>query len=324
MSRIRSIKPEFWSSAQVMECSPMARLFFIGLWNFCDDDGRHPVSARTLKALIFPGDDIAAAATLGFVAELERNGLVETYEVDGKPYLQVTGWRHQKIDKPQPSKYPPPPEAGAKRPFDDHSSNDRRMVDDHSRRKGEEGKGKDLSSSFSAGAGEREVLDAEPAEPAEPGPGPAAKRPEIDLGNVVPLGRDAFQAECRALMAGCPVEIAQDFELLRAVLDEGVTKPDVFAGLSAARDKPGTRWVAWAQLAGWARKAAKNRIGAEQQARAGPERPEQFGNKRRENRGKTGQAALMERLNGNRRDGECEPAEAFAGLTIDGRAVAVS
>ena len=41
MARIRSIKPEFWTAEQVMECSPMARLLFIGMWNFCDDGGNH-------------------------------------------------------------------------------------------------------------------------------------------------------------------------------------------------------------------------------------------------------------------------------------------
>ena len=42
MARIRTIKPEFWTSEQVVDCSPTARLLFIGLWNFCDDGGVHP------------------------------------------------------------------------------------------------------------------------------------------------------------------------------------------------------------------------------------------------------------------------------------------
>ena len=106
MSRIRSIKPEFWTSAQVMECSPIARLFFIGLWNFCDDHGRHPASEKQLKALIFPGDDMTAASIRGLLDELSSNELITLYVIGGKEYLQVTGWKHQKIDRPQPSKYP--------------------------------------------------------------------------------------------------------------------------------------------------------------------------------------------------------------------------
>jgi hypothetical protein len=72
MARIRSIKPEFWTSEKVMECSLQARLFFIGLWNFCDDYGRHPTSAKQLKALVFPGDNIAPDTVRGMIDELSR------------------------------------------------------------------------------------------------------------------------------------------------------------------------------------------------------------------------------------------------------------
>lgn len=100
MARIRTIKPEFWTSEQVMECSPIARLLFIGLWNFCDDGGNHPASAKTLKAEVFPGDDISAAQVQSMLAELSANGLVVFYEHAGKEYIHVTGWQHQKIEKP--------------------------------------------------------------------------------------------------------------------------------------------------------------------------------------------------------------------------------
>lgn len=110
MARIRSIKPEFWTSEQVMECSPIARLLFVGMWNFADDKGRLPCAPKTLKAQIFPGDDFDGANILRLIAELSENGLVHRYTVDDKEYLQVTGWHHQKIDKPQKPKHPEPPE----------------------------------------------------------------------------------------------------------------------------------------------------------------------------------------------------------------------
>ncbi len=90
-----------------MECSLETRLFFIGLWNFCDDYGRHPTSAKQLKALIFPGDDIAPENVRRMIDELASNGLIELYTVEGKEYLFVTGWAHQKIDKRQDAKFPP-------------------------------------------------------------------------------------------------------------------------------------------------------------------------------------------------------------------------
>lgn len=133
MARIRSIKPEFWTSEQVMECSPNARLLFIGLWNFCDDHGRHPLAPKQIKAEIMPGDDISSENILRMIDELSRVGLIDTYEVDGKGYLQVTGWHHQKIDKPQKPKHPAKPA--------ERSSNSRRMV--ATDRIGEERKGEE-------------------------------------------------------------------------------------------------------------------------------------------------------------------------------------
>jgi len=39
MARIRTIKPEFWTDGDMFKLSRDARLFYIGLWNFCDDNG---------------------------------------------------------------------------------------------------------------------------------------------------------------------------------------------------------------------------------------------------------------------------------------------
>lgn len=108
MARIRTVKPEFWTSEQVTECSIPARLLFIGIWNFCDDAGRIGASAKQIKALVLPSDDIGSDDVRRMIDELEANGLVVRYAVDGKEYLQVTGWAHQKIDRPQPAKCPAP------------------------------------------------------------------------------------------------------------------------------------------------------------------------------------------------------------------------
>lgn len=131
VARIRSIKPEFWSSEQVMSCSFHARLFFIGLWTFCDDGGVHPLKPIQLKALIFPGDALDSTSIRLLLDELSDNGLIELYEVDGKEYLSVSGWSHQKIDKPTikfPSKDLGTPIKSGTSPkkFDEPSRNKRR------------------------------------------------------------------------------------------------------------------------------------------------------------------------------------------------------
>lgn len=133
MARIRTVKPEFWSSEQVMELSPLARLTFIGMWNFCDDAGVHPASAKTLKAEIFPSDDLTADRVAELVAEMIQHGLVEAFEHGGKTYWAVTGWtKHQRIDKPtfrHPRPDTTPPKASA---IDDQSPKARRVLDDPS------------------------------------------------------------------------------------------------------------------------------------------------------------------------------------------------
>jgi len=111
MSRIRTIKPEFWTSEQVMECSPLARLAFIGMWNFCDDNGVHPASCKTLKAEVFPGDDLTAADVQTLVNELLQQRLLVEFQAESRRWWFVTGWHHQLINRPSRSRYPLPPRA---------------------------------------------------------------------------------------------------------------------------------------------------------------------------------------------------------------------
>lgn len=108
MSRIRTIKPEFWVSEQTIACSPNARLLFIGMWNFADDSGIHPTSYVRLKAQIFPADNCTLEEIKNWINELISNGLIREYAIDEKSYWIITGWKnHQRIDKPT-YRYPPP------------------------------------------------------------------------------------------------------------------------------------------------------------------------------------------------------------------------
>ncbi len=128
MARQRMIKPDFWSSEQIIECSTNARLLFIGMWNFCDDAGICPASIKSLKAKIFPSDEIDSTSIRRMIDELIMNRLIIEYEVDSKLYFKVTGWdSHQKIDRPT-FQYPKPNiEKTEKDEFD--STNDRRSLD---------------------------------------------------------------------------------------------------------------------------------------------------------------------------------------------------
>ena len=105
--RIRSIKPEFWESESLGKVSREARLLFIGLFSCCDDVGRARASSRLLASRLFPYDDDAFKRLPGWMAELEKQGCIRIYVVDGESYLDLPKWaNHQKIDKPSISKLP--------------------------------------------------------------------------------------------------------------------------------------------------------------------------------------------------------------------------
>jgi hypothetical protein len=106
MARIRTIKPEFWTDERLTECSMSARLLFIGMWNFADDNGNLEYSAKRLKMQIFPADSIDTQPLLN---ELLTHGMLIEYSVSGEKLLHIKGFRkHQVINRPSATKIPQP------------------------------------------------------------------------------------------------------------------------------------------------------------------------------------------------------------------------
>jgi hypothetical protein len=104
VARIRTVKPDFWTDAAVGECSVSARLLLIASLNFADDYGGLDRSSKQLKAQAFPYDNIDCEP---LVLELLRNGLFVEYEVDGRKYLHIKGFRkHQKVENPAKPRIP--------------------------------------------------------------------------------------------------------------------------------------------------------------------------------------------------------------------------
>ena len=135
MARIRSIKPDFWTDEKIVEVSAFARLLFIGLWNFADDDGRMVFSPKKIKMQIFPNDSLDISELFG---ELRGKSLINIYDVDGIEYLQIKNFtEHQKIDKRTPSKLPCNPQSTPNPPESP------RITPTEKEGKGEEGKGED-------------------------------------------------------------------------------------------------------------------------------------------------------------------------------------
>jgi hypothetical protein len=107
LARIRTIKPEFQQSASMGRVSRDARLTFIELWPQCDDYGTFRAEPKMLASVLFPYDRDAPDLIAGWLNELEHEGCITRYAVDGKAYLQVVKFlEHQKIERPSKPKYP--------------------------------------------------------------------------------------------------------------------------------------------------------------------------------------------------------------------------
>lgn len=108
MARIRSIKPQAFTSESLAEVSVHARWTFAGLWTYVDDEGRGKADPRLIKGQIWPlDDDVTSKDVASYIDELEAGGMVCRYEVDGRTYLHVVRWHeHQSINKSTRSKLP--------------------------------------------------------------------------------------------------------------------------------------------------------------------------------------------------------------------------
>lgn len=97
MARIRSIKPEFAVDGDMLRLSDSCALFFILLWNFCDDEGKHRLDYDQAKAEL--GGRWDKGKLRLFVTQLVKSG--QLVISSDSAWLRVTGWSHQKIDKPK-------------------------------------------------------------------------------------------------------------------------------------------------------------------------------------------------------------------------------
>lgn len=55
MARIRAIKPDFFTSEDIVSLSPLARLLFISTWLEADREGRFVWRPKTMKLRYLPG-----------------------------------------------------------------------------------------------------------------------------------------------------------------------------------------------------------------------------------------------------------------------------
>jgi hypothetical protein len=136
MARIRTIKPEFWDDEKMSRYSLQSNLVYIGMWNFCDDEGIIRRNANWIKSKIFPHrEDMRLSDVKGWIKELEDAGLLIPFEYNFESYYLIPTFKiHQRIDKPQTSKIP---RENIEKLFQEYSKNVPRTFPSGKERKGE-------------------------------------------------------------------------------------------------------------------------------------------------------------------------------------------
>lgn len=137
MARIRTIKPEFFTSEDIVELEPMARLLYIALWCEADKEGRFSWKPKTFKMRYFPADD----CNIDTLADaLVTRGLVCLY---GESLAYIPSFKdHQHINpREKDSVLPNPSDASSTR----HNASVT-VKARAGRKEGKEGKGKEVAS----------------------------------------------------------------------------------------------------------------------------------------------------------------------------------
>lgn len=106
MARIRTIKPDFFTSVDVVSLTPLARLLYIATWIEADREGRMVWNPKTLKLRYLPGDNCDIEELAG---ELVAAGLVIPYKIDEHLYAEIPSFtRHQFINNRESASLIPP------------------------------------------------------------------------------------------------------------------------------------------------------------------------------------------------------------------------
>lgn len=153
MARIRNIKPDFWTDSKIVVLSPLARLFFIGMWNFAVCDiGHVKDDPDALKLQILPTDDVDGEV---LIEELVKAGRVVRLDLaEGRTFLHVPRFTdHQNLSVRWSPRCPACKEQQPKLVNGDQPSADVLIFEELSpkmTRRGGEGRGREEKTSSSA------------------------------------------------------------------------------------------------------------------------------------------------------------------------------
>lgn len=112
----RIIKESICTSDNLNMLTPEQEVFFYRLMVNCDDFGRMDARPQILLAKCFPLrlHQVSVNDIEWYLQALEEQELIILYEVENKPFLQMTTWDKHQQKRAKHSKYPAPPSNDSK------------------------------------------------------------------------------------------------------------------------------------------------------------------------------------------------------------------
>jgi hypothetical protein len=129
--RARNIKPGFFKNDHLLECDPLARILFEGLWCLADRQGKLEDRPTKIKIEILPCDNCDANVLLEQLAlkmdDLGKPALINRYVVNNKRYIQIVNFsKHQNPHMNEAESIIPEPEeysASTMQTLEEHQHN---------------------------------------------------------------------------------------------------------------------------------------------------------------------------------------------------------
>ncbi len=101
MPRIRTIKPDFWDSADTAGADLRTRLLFIAMWNWADDYGIGDATPVRVIGFAFPNDEIPVSDYPRLLSDVSDHFGVVYFRHEGRPpFYAIPSWsKHQRTEK---------------------------------------------------------------------------------------------------------------------------------------------------------------------------------------------------------------------------------
>lgn len=146
----RILKETICTSETINHLSEAEEVFFYRLLVNCDDFGRMDARPQVLRARLYPlrTETIKEHEITARLLHLQEIGLIQLYEVEGHPYLQVITWEKHQQRRAKHSKYPSPDEGTCNHVIsdDEHMKSDDSVCPRESRNENTRNENRSISS----------------------------------------------------------------------------------------------------------------------------------------------------------------------------------